>query len=322
MATRVAPEQTQLLKVLKEAARLCVAVSADEGMLSIEKDGAGPVTVGDWGSQALICAALAETHPLDPVVGEEDSTRLRLPENERLVEKTLEHIQAIHPGATIDELLAWVDRGAAGGAVERFWTVDPIDGTKGYLRGDQYAIALALVVGGVVQLGGLACPNMEMEGSQGVVFLAQRGQGSWAFPLSGGDGVRLHVSQQQATEASRFCESWEKAHSAHGLSARIADRLGISREPVRMDSQAKYAAVARGDAEIYLRLPTRQDYREKIWDHAAGVIVVEEAGGRVSDINGRELDFNLGRKLLNNQGVIVSNGLLHQRVLDTISALR
>ena len=55
-----------------------------------------------------------------------------------------------------------------------------------------------------------------------------------------------------------------------------------------MDSQAKYAVLAAGGGDVNLRLlsPSRPDYREKIWDQAAGSIVVEEAGGRVSDLNG------------------------------------
>jgi 3'(2'), 5'-bisphosphate nucleotidase len=86
-----------------------------------------------------------------------------------------------------------------------------------------------------------------------------------------------------------------------------------------MDSQAKYAALARGDAEIYLRLPTRPGYVEKIWDHAAGFLVIEEAGGRVTDIEGKRLDFTCGSRLERNRGVIATNGLLHQRVLEAVN---
>ena len=69
---------------------------------------------------------------------------------------------------------------------------------------------------------------------------------------------------------------------------------------------------------MYLRLPTKADYFEQIWDHAGGVIVVEEAGGRVTDIAGKPLDFTHGRQLKQNQGVIVSNGILHDAVLATV----
>jgi 3'(2'), 5'-bisphosphate nucleotidase len=86
-----------------------------------------------------------------------------------------------------------------------------------------------------------------------------------------------------------------------------------------MDSQAKYGAVARGEANLYLRLPWAElpDYRENIWDHAAGAIVVEEAGGRVTDIHGRPLDF-VGTKLTSNRGIVASNRTLHEAVLRAL----
>ena len=91
-----------------------------------------------------------------------------------------------------------------------------------------------------------------------------------------------------------FCESVEAAHAAHSVQAGIASRLGITAPSFRIDSQCKYAVVARGEASIYLRLPRDTSYREKVWDHAAGALVLEEAGGRVSDLDGRPLDFSRG----------------------------
>ena len=318
-------EENLLLKALRDSARLCVAVSRDTGIAGLEKDGAGPVTVGDWGSQALVCAALQEALPTDPIVGEEDASKLRDPQNEDLVRKTMSHIRAVRADASEEQVLQWIDRGVHEGRVDRFWTVDPIDGTKGFLRGDQYATALALVLEGEVVLGGLACPNLEIPtpggAIHGVALVARRGHGTWAYPLEGGGGVRVRVSPETDTARARFCESWEKAHSAHDSAAQVAAYLGITRESRRMDSQAKYGVVASGDAEIYLRLPTRVGYVEKIWDHAAGAIVVEEAGGKVSDIYGAPLDFMQGRRLEKNRGVIVTNGVIHDKVLAAVASL-
>jgi len=133
--------------------------------------------------------------------------------------------------------------------------------------------------------------------------------------------VHFRVSDRDDPAAVRFCESVESGHSAHGDAASVADRLGITAAPLRMDSQAKYAVVARGEADIYLRFPTRADYREKIWDHAAGALIVAEAGGTVTDIHGEPLDFRHGRELIANRGVIVTNGRLHDRVLEAIRGL-
>jgi 3'(2'), 5'-bisphosphate nucleotidase len=100
----------------------------------------------------------------------------------------------------------------------------------------------------------------------------------------------------------------------------VAEKLGITRPSVRMDSQCKYASIARGDSDIYLRLPTRAGYEEKIWDHAAGCLIVEEAGGTVTDITGRPLDFGAGRTLKHNRGVIATNGPWHTQVVEAVSA--
>jgi 3'(2'), 5'-bisphosphate nucleotidase len=87
-----------------------------------------------------------------------------------------------------------------------------------------------------------------------------------------------------------------------------------------MDSQAKYGILARGEVTLYLRVPSSAEpgYTENIWDHAAGSIIAEEAGGRVTDISGRPLDFSSGIKMEKNRGVLVSNGILHEVVLKAL----
>jgi 3'(2'), 5'-bisphosphate nucleotidase len=123
-----------------------------------------------------------------------------------------------------------------------------------------------------------------------------------------------HVDFSQA----RFCESWEPGHSDQHLHTKIADLLGLRGAPARLDSQCKYAVVARGEADIYLRLPVRPGYIEKIWDHAAGSLLVEEVGGRVTDANGRPLDFSRGRLLTENRGVVVAHAQAHAQVLAAV----
>ena len=154
----------------------------------------------------------------------------------------------------------------------------------------------------------------------GSIFEAVRGKGASVRSLTGdGAAEPVRVAGPMAAAAARFCESVESGHSSHDDAARVARELGITAEPVRLDSQAKYAVVARGEAAAYLRLPTRPGYVEKIWDHAAGMLVVTEAGGRVTDVDGAELEFRHGPRLERNRGVIVTNGSLHDQV---IAALR
>lgn len=80
----------------------------------------------------------------------------------------------------------------------------------------------------------------------------------------------------------------------------------------------KYGLVARGDASIYMRFP-KPGYIENVWDHAAGVVIVEAAGGCVTDADGKRLDFSTGIKLRGNVGVVATNGALHGIVLEAVS---
>jgi 3'(2'), 5'-bisphosphate nucleotidase len=88
-----------------------------------------------------------------------------------------------------------------------------------------------------------------------------------------------------------------------------------------MDSQAKYGVVARGDATLYLRLPSAKhaDYREKIWDHAAGTLIIQAAGGRVTDMHGKPLDLTSDYKMRDNRGVVASHGARHDAVIEALA---
>ena len=318
------------VNAVRAAARLCQAVAAEISPEVLAKKDKSPVTVADFGSQALICRALGEALPDDPIIAEEDAAELKQPQNLAILDQVLRHVRAIRTasGDSLDagEICQWIDRGGTSVYRDRFWTLDPIDGTKGFLRREQYAVALALVVNGQVVVAALACPNLPATENHSVdlvtgsIFFAVKGQGAFVEVVDG-TPIPVHVSQRDDPSAVRFCESVESGHSAHGDAAAIAGRLGMTAPPLRMDSQAKYAVVARGEADIYLRLPTRADYREKIWDHAAGALIIAEAGGTVSDIDGRPLEFHHGRELVVNRGVIVTNGRLHERVLGAIRAL-
>lgn len=294
---------------------------------TLQKKDKSPVTVADYASQAVVCKALMGTFPNDPVVGEEDARVLREPGNAALLDSVVKHVAAAKGASTTrDQALSWIDRGGAtppaDDSMRRYWTLDPIDGTKGFLRAEQYAIALALIEDGRVVLGVLGCPNLPGPdgGGQGVLIAAVHGGGAVTMPLNSAttEGSPIRVSEITDTTKARFCESVESGHSDQGGAAKIAELLGITAEPVRMDSQAKYAGVARGDASIYLRLPTSAEYREKIWDHAAGAIVVEEAGGTVTDAFGQPLDFTHGRKLERNRGIIATNGKIHDKVVEAV----
>jgi len=312
------------IAAVRAAARVCREVQQDlVTAQTLEKKDKSPVTVADFASQAIVCTLLTEALPGERVVGEEDSHELRESGQEAIRESVVEHVSRVLGASAEDAVLAAIDLGNAEASGARYWTLDPIDGTKGFLRGQQYAIALGLIEEGQVVAGALGCPNLPLGNETGALFAAARDGGARVFPLwNEGAGEPVRVAAVDQTSAARFCESVESGHSDQGQSARIAERLGITSEPFRIDSQCKYAAVARGDASIYLRMPTRADYQEKIWDHAAGKIVVEEAGGRVSDVSGKPLDFSRGRTLDANRGVVATSGTIHDRVIEAVRSVR
>lgn len=323
-----ARELNTAVAAVRTAARICQAVQKQITPESLEKKDRSPVTIADFASQAAVCKALSEVFPGDPVVGEEDSAELQTSDNDIFLTRVCEELAAVGIEGDAERVCAWIDLGN-GTASNRFWTLDPIDGTKGFLRGQQYAISLALIIDGQISVAALGCPNLPQEtGSSdgpGSLLFAVRGHGAFVTSIEGDtfspdDASPIHVSPASTWPEARLCESVESGHSSHSQSAQIAESLGIVKAPVRLDSQAKYAVVARGEADVYLRLPTRKDYREKIWDHAGGVLVVQEAGGTVTDITGKPLDFTHGAELAMNRGVVVTNGPLHSQTIEAIRA--
>ncbi|HEU4730487.1 MAG TPA: 3'(2'),5'-bisphosphate nucleotidase [Kofleriaceae bacterium] len=302
------------VEAVREACLLAreIAAHLDRERTHLKAD-ASPVTVADLAVQALIVHRLREALGDVPLVAEEDADAVR--RDGALRSRVLDHVRRHVPSLSEQQLVQLLDRGGHAGGAGSFWTLDPIDGTKGFLRGEQYAIALAMIDEGQPQLGVLGCPSLPCPAEPGCVAIAVAGQGATLRGITDPTERPIRTSPIRDPARAAFCESVEAAHSSHGDAARIAAQLGITAPPVRMDSQCKYVAVARGDAEIYLRLPTRAGYEEKIWDHAAGALLVREAGGAITDVLGRPLEFSLGRTLHANRGVIASNGALHDRVL-------
>ena len=291
------------------------------GADTLTKADRSPVTIADFAVQALVCNILNSHFPGMPIVGEEDSLALRQSENWALFTKIKHYLKKSDAPLREKEICDCIDLGGAEPA-GTFWTLDPIDGTKGFLRGEQFAIALALVRDGQVRLGILGCPNLAPEGG-GTLFWAVQGQGGWKIPAAGGQAEPICASAKTDPRQMKFVESYESSHSDKDTQLEISRLLQISNPPEQMDSQVKYGIVASGSADIYLRIPNpgTPDYREKIWDHAAGSLIVEEAGGWVSDIDGKKLDFSAGKTLRNNRGILATNGRVHSRVLEIIAEL-
>jgi len=324
MAEDHSHEAAFALSAVRAGVRLARQVQQDHAGRAELKADLSPVTVADYAAQALIASQLQQAFPEDRLVAEEGSEALRHPEQHEMLAAVRGWLEPVRGPLEDDQVCAWIDLGS-GEPEERFWTLDPVDGTKGFLRGEQYAVALALIERGVVVLGALACPNLGIDGSpdregEGCAALAIRGQGAWIEPLQGGARRPLWVSAREEPAEARVLRSVESGHTdPAGMQALLSD-LGITTPPLLMDSQAKYVTLAAGTGDLIFRLvsPDHPDYREWIWDQAAGCLLVTEAGGRVSDLTGAGLDFSRGRRLERNRGVLASNGRLHSAALQAL----
>lgn len=318
------PERSIAVDAVRAASLVCRAVRRDfDDRLAVAKDDRSPVTVADLAAQVVVSLALSEAFPDDPLVGEEDAQQVRA--DAGIAAAIARALDAVRPGIDSRTMEAALERGRdAGGGGRRWWTLDPVDGTKGFLRNEQYAVALALVENGIPIVAVLGCPNLPASdgSSVGCLFVAERDGGAWELSLDDRDAAprRIRVAGDPDVTRARYAESVEAAHSAQDEAAAIAAQLGITTPPVRMDSQAKYAVVARGEASIYLRIP-RGGYQENIWDHAAGLLVVEEAGGIVSDVDGRPLDLTTGRRLTANRGIVATPAIIHEPVIGAVRSV-
>jgi 3'(2'), 5'-bisphosphate nucleotidase len=291
---------------------------------TLTKPDASPVTVADFSVQALVAARLAREFSGDALVAEEDGSGLRTNEGKDLLQRIADLLAGRIGGpVSADQVLECLNRGRGVSAGRRFWAVDPIDGTKGLLRGGQYAVALALVVDDAVQCGVIGCPRLSLDtgyllGQTGGIAVAARGRGTlWC----GGDGRvrRLRVSSAADPRLARVLHSSEAAHSDLPRFLRTLARLDVRNPPILMDSQAKHVALAAGAGDVLLRFPPQPGRHDAIWDQAAGSIVIEEAGGRVTDLKGTPLDFSAGSRLSRNYGIVASNGTLHPAVLAAVA---
>ncbi|KAH7569006.1 hypothetical protein JRO89_XS06G0088000 [Xanthoceras sorbifolium] len=354
--------------VVERACRLCVDVKkslfSSEGRI-LEKNDQTPVTVADFGVQALVSlgiylfiyflllniitmnqifahvcfvllvSELSKFFPLIPLVAEEDSAFLR---SNNLVDSVFSAVtdkaSSGDESLTHDDILEAIDRGGKDSFVfgmkpATYWVLDPIDGTKGFLKGTEalYVVGLALVVEGEIVLGVMGCPNWqedkplnstsEVQGNKnivagsGIIMVAHAGCGTWTKRLSSVLGT-----------SAKTPESWTSPYIdslSHAYATGTPRKAGF----YGTKCLCKYLTVALGRASTFI-LRARAQTTIKAWDHAVGMICVHEAGGKVTDWEGGQLDLGadqVGRRIIfPSGGVLVTNGSVHDKILEMISS--
>jgi len=254
-----------------ELARLAGAEVArmQRGELGVEmKPGNEPVTLADRRASELIVAGLLESFPADPVISEE------LPPA---------------PGAL---------------GAPRYWLVDPIDGTKDFIRGeDGYSVMIGLVCDGKPTMGVVYQPAMDrlFQGTPAGSLMTQRGQ-----------TTALAVSRVTAASDVRLVAS--KSHRAAAIDL-VKQELGIADEINVGSVGVKLCLIAAGVRDLYVNPVART----KAWDTCAPEAILVPAGGRLSDLFGTPIDYT--HELAHRRGLIASNGLVHDEVIQKLSPL-
>ena len=305
---------------------------------TLSKADASPVTIADFAAQAVVNHTLRRCLGPFAMVAEESSAFLRDPTHFAAGTAALEAARLSWPDATRSDLLDAIDLGSLSPSVPSclrasvpspFWTLDPIDGTKGFIRGHQYSICLALIENGRVTLAALACPNLSADfdrpfedpDPRGTVFLASdSGPALWhAADDPAATPQLLSPRTRAAGEPLRLVGSFAASHQNESTSAAIRRRLearGIALADHRkIDSQCKYAVVARGQADVFLRTPRKEGTKDCIWDHAPGSLIAGRAGCIVSDTLGIPLDFSRGHTLRANSGILAGRPADHAAVV-------
>ncbi|XP_076889693.1 putative 3'(2'),5'-bisphosphate nucleotidase, mitochondrial [Bidens hawaiensis] len=335
------------------ACRLCLDVkrslfTSDRTIL--EKNDQTPVTIADFGVQALISLELGKLFPGIPLVAEEDSAFLR---SNNLVDSVVNVVadkaSCQDKPLTQGDVVEAIDRrGEFGPKPATYWVLDPIDGTRGFVKGSEalYVVGLALVVEGQIVLGVMGCPNWradkptsmghENEPEPGIIMATHIGCGTWAKGLPNLQNLTVNwtrclVDGYSLVHKGRFCISESQTWDSLPLSSLFGSTTDVDNVgdeevlllPTCCGSLCKYLMVASGRASVFIQR-ARVDRVIKVWDHAVGVICVHEAGGKVTDWNGDQLDLaadEVERKaLFPPGGILVSNNSLHQEILHIIAS--
>jgi 3'(2'), 5'-bisphosphate nucleotidase len=236
------------------------------------KTGGEPVTQADLESSELMVRRLRQAFPGDAVLSEE------LPDDgERLVNP-------------------------------RVWMIDPIDGTRDFVRGETgYVVMLGLCIAGRPMAGAVIQP------ATGQLWMGAVGVGAWK-EQTGGERIPLRVSTIQKSSDIRLVSS--KSHRSEYYE-RFRRALGAKDELALGSVGLKVALIAEGSRDLYV-YPGSQT---KIWDSCGPEAILTAAGGKITDCSGKALCYT-NTTLQNQSGLVASNGRVHEVAIQVVADLR
>ncbi|MFX1552670.1 MAG: 3'(2'),5'-bisphosphate nucleotidase CysQ [Promethearchaeota archaeon] len=278
-----------------------------KGLKSFLKPDQSPVTIADFASQIYIVSKLKAHFPEDEIIAEEENIDYIDLKSEHLIKQCFDELE-------VEELKIIKENiGYQGKSSERQWTVDPIDGTAGYQEGLSYSVGIGLMINSHPKICAIGVPNYNRKSL--AIFSAEEGQKAHVS-YDNKDLRPIRVSQKEDIKNIRLCHS---LHYDKPWVLNFAQNIGINNF-IQIDSMAKFCMVADGSADLYIKpLDAAHSFT---WDFLPGDLIVREAGGDITDLNGKRLKFKKEKCLWTAPGIVASNGLIQIEIIDLIKRNR
>ena len=273
------------------------------GFETYQKSDKSPVTLADIATQIYITSHIKEIFPNDQIIAEEDGSFLDK-KAEKLILSCFKDI--IHDHITnLKELVEY-----KGKKSNRQWSVDPIDGTKGFSKGLCYSIGIGFMDKSDTKVCAICVPNYNKKSL--AIFSAEKGEGAWVRTESRifnkiKVSSKTNIKQAKLVHSLHYDEQWV---------TKFINVVGL-KDAYQVDSMVKFCKVADASADFYLK--PIDHHHSYSWDYCPGDLLVKEAGGKVTDLNGKELIYQDEHLLCSTYGFLASNGILHEEILDLIN---
>ncbi|MFX0017353.1 MAG: inositol monophosphatase family protein [Promethearchaeota archaeon] len=271
-----------------------------KGFKSFQKEDQSPVTLADYASQLFIVKKLREKFPNDQIIAEESFSSYIDNNVQKIIKRCYRSLEL--------DLIEDFERilNYRGPYSPRQWTVDPIDGTKGFQKNLSYAVGIGFMINSELIAAAIGVPNYNEKGR--ALFIAEKNQGTRAS-YGEEDFISVSVTDKKNIKKAKMCHS---LHYDEPWVTEFAHAAEINNF-IQIDSMAKFCMVADGTADLYIKPMDKN--RSFSWDFLPGMLMVNEAGGIVSDLKGNNIKFNNEKCIITAPGLVASNGNLHEEIL-------
>ena len=297
-------ELSLAIKLVKKASKI-TEWFRKEKVLSFKKEDESPVTLADFASQIFIISKIKELFPKDQIIAEEDSGAFINLNVEDIIKNCFNSLNLVIE----DDFKGTLNY--RGSISKRQWTIDPIDGTKGFQKHLAYAIGIGFMVQSEPIVCAISVPNYNERNL--TIFSAEKNHGA-KVSYGNQNFTLIKVSENKIIKNFRMC------HSLHYDKPWVKDfgrSLGITNF-VQMDSMAKFCMVADSTADLYVKpLNIKRSFT---WDFLPGDLLVKEAGGSITDLNGNSIKYLDEKCIVTAPGLIASNGVLHKDLLNSLKS--